>query len=206
MSRKFRKGYFVDGEFIVAGSEADQKLRSELEDAGSPSRTKLKNASEKLQKLGEQLLALPEDWLLKLSLPEALNDAIFDAKRISKLGARRRQTKLVGKLMRRLEPEALEAVSTALRVANVQSGADARLLHRAEKWRDALIADDKMLEQWVQEFPRTDAQQLRSLIRQERKEAKQADPGEARRHGGTYRQILIVLRSQLSFSADDPPD
>ncbi len=204
MSRKFRKGYYVKGEFVMAGSNTDQQVRSELQDINVPSRTELKNASEKLQKIGEELLALREDRFTKMCLPEELEEAIFEAKRMTKLGAKRRQTKLIGKLMRRLDPEALEAVSAALRVEHGQSAKVAGLLHRAEEWRDALIADDEMLEQWIEEFPGADAQQLRSLIRQARKDARETKPGGAQRHGRAYRQIFTVLRLQICSSADTP--
>jgi ribosome-associated protein len=204
MSRKLRKGYYVNGEFVLAASTADRQIRSELQEITAPSRTELKNASEKLQKVGEQLVALPEPLITALPLPEALKEAIFEAKRITKLGARRRQTKLIGKLIRRLEPEAQEAALAALRVEQEQTAKHAEPLHQAEKWRDALIADDAMLEQWIAKFPRTDAQQLRSLIRQARKDARETKPGEAQRHGRIYRQIFKVLYSQICSSADAP--
>ena len=202
MSRKFRKGYYVKGEFVIAGSNADQKIRSELHDTIVPSRTELKNASGKLQKIGEDLLALREDRITELSLPEELEEAIFEAQRMTKVGAKRRQIKLIGKLMRRLETEALETVGAVLLLEQEQSAKDAELLNRAEKWRDALIADDEMLEQWIEEFPDTDAQQLRSLIRQARKDARETKPGDARRHGRAYRQMFILLRLQIHSSAD----
>ena len=202
MSRKFRKGYYVKGEFVIAGSNADQKIRSELHDTIVPSRTELKNASGKLQKIGEELLALREDRITELSLPEELEEAIFEAQRMTKVGAKRRQIKLIGKLMRRLETEALETVGAVLLLEQGQSAKDAELLNRAEKWRDALIADDEMLEQWIEEFPDTDAQQLRSLIRQARKDARETKPGDARRHGRAYRQMFILLRLQIHSLAD----
>lgn len=204
MSRKSRKGYYVNGEFVIAGSDADQQAHSELEDPSVPSRTALKNASEEIQKLGEELLELREDRLTKLSLPEGLEEAVFDARRMTKFGARRRQTKLIGKLMRRLDPEVLEAVGAALRAEQGQTAKDAAFLNRAEQWRDALLADDEVMERWIAEFPGTDAQQLRSLVRQARKDVKEAKPREAERHGRSYRQIFKVLLSQIQSSADTP--
>ncbi len=195
MSRKPHKGYYVNGEFVLAA-------HSELQERGAPSRTELKNASEKLQKIGQQLLMLPEHLITELHLPEALEEAIFDAKRMTKVGARRRQTKLVGKMLRRLEPEALEAVLGALRVEHGQTAKKAKLLHQAEQWRDALIADDGMLEQWIAKFPGTDAQQLRSLIRQARKDAPETEPGRAKRHGRIYRQLFKTLHLQICSSAE----
>ena len=200
MSRKSHKGYYIKGEFVAAGSDADQRIRNELQDTNALSRTALKKASERLQEVGEELLAAREDLLAELPLPEELKDAIFDARELTSFGAKRRQTKFIGKLMRRLDAEALEAVRAALRVEYGQAAKDAQILQRAEKWRDSLICDDERLGQWIEEFPGSDVQQLRALIRQARKDAQRAKPGAAQRQGRAYRQIYSLVRSRLSSS------
>jgi len=204
MPRKSRKGYYVDGEFVAAGSELDQQFRTEQKGTEAPSRTELKNASEELQKLGEDLLTLREDLFAGLALPEKLVDAILLAKRITNFEGKRRQKQFIGKLMHRLDPGAVEAVAAALRLQHSQSARDTLMLHRAEKWRDALIADDEKLGQWIQEFPGTDGQQLRALIRQARKDARAVKPEDTRRQGRAYRQIFTLVRTQLSSSGDIP--
>lgn len=208
MARKSRKGYYVDGAFIAEGSDADQQFRNELKGTAEPSRTERKQASEKLQELGEDLLTLRADLFDGLPLPEKLRDAILEAKRITNFEGMRRQKQFIGKLMHRLDDDALEAVATALRVQRSQSAQDTQRLHRAEKWRDALIADDAQLGPWLEEFPGTDAQQLRALIRQARKEASKeagdAKPGQSLRQGRAYRQIFALVREQLSSSAGTP--
>jgi ribosome-associated protein len=205
MSRKSRKGYYVEGEFVAAGSTLDQQFRTEQKGTDAPSRTELKNVSEKLQKLGEDLLTLREDLFAGLPLPETLQDAIVLAKRITNFEGKRRQKQFIGKLMHRLDPDALEAVAAALRLQHSQSTQDTLALHRAEKWRDALIADDGKLGQWLQEFPGTDAQQLRTLIRQARKDAREVKPDDHQRRGRAYRQIFTLVRAQFSSSGDTPP-
>jgi ribosome-associated protein len=201
MSRKSHKGYYIKGEFVAAGSDADQRIRNEHQDTNALSRTALKKASERLQEVGEELLAAREDLLAELPLPEELKDAIFDARELTSFGAKRRQMKFIGKLMRRLDAEALEAVRAALRVEYGQAAKDAQILQRAEKWRDSLICDDERLGQWIEEFPGSDVQQLRALIRQARKDAQRAKPGAAQRQGRAYRQIFSLVRSRLSSSA-----
>jgi ribosome-associated protein len=202
MPRKSRKGYYVDGEFVAAGSDADRQFRSELKDSDGPSRTQLKNASEKLQELGAQLLTLRASLFDGLPLPSRLRETILEAKRMTSFGAKRRQLQLIGKLMRGLEPEALESVQAALRLAHGQSAQAARILHRAEQWRDSLIVDDERLKAWIEAFPGTDAQHLRALIRRARKDAREAKPGEAQRQGRAYRQIFALVRLKLSSSPD----
>ena len=48
------------------------------------------------------------------------------------------------------------------------------------------------------QYPETDAQQLRSLVRQARKDAVPEKPGLAPRHGRAYREIFQLLREQLN--------
>ncbi|MEO7386655.1 MAG: ribosome biogenesis factor YjgA [Gammaproteobacteria bacterium] len=206
MSRKSRKGYYVEGEFIPAGSDADSQFRTELKGTAEPSRTELKAASEKLQDLGEELLTLRADLFAGLPLPEKLRDAIVEAKRITNFEGKRRQKQFIGKLMHRLDGESLEAVAAALRVQHSQSARDTLLLHKAEAWRDSLIADDGRLGEWLGEFPDSDAQQFRALIRQARKDARDVPAGGApdQRRGRAYRQIFTLVRARLSSSADSP--
>jgi ribosome-associated protein len=77
-------------------------------------------------------------------------------------------------------------------------------LHQAEVWRDRLIADDDAVGQWITLSPDTDSQQLRSLVRQARKDAKPEKPGEALRHGRSYRDIFQMVREQLMQMHDAP--
>ena len=114
MSKRLRKGYYVKGEFVASGSAADQQFRAELHDASAPSRTARKKASESLQHLGEELVAARKALLAGLSLPDDLKEAISEARNITNFGARRRQLQLVGKLMRRLEDDAVDAIRAAL--------------------------------------------------------------------------------------------
>jgi ribosome-associated protein len=206
MARNSRKGYYIDGKFVVAGSDADKQIRSEEQDSLAPSRTELKHASERLQKLGEELLELRADRLATLSLPEKLHDAILDAKRFTSFGAKRRQKQFIGRLMRQLDPDTLDAVRAALHSEHGRSATDAHALHRAEQWREELIADDEQMVRWIEEFPGTDAQHLRALIRQARKDAADAAAGEGRRHGRAFRQIFTLVREQLGSAANADPE
>jgi ribosome-associated protein len=203
MSKRSRKGYYVKGEFVVAGSDADHAIRSELHDANAPSRTAQKKASERLQEIGEQLLAARKDLLAELPLPEVLKDAIDDGREMTSFGARRRQTQYIGKLMRRLDVAALDAVGAALRVEHGRVATDAQMLHQAEHWRDALIADDEQLGHWIEQFPGGDIQALRALIRQARKDAERAKPGAGQRQGRAYRQIFALVRSRMLAEPGD---
>ena len=197
MSRKLKKGYFVRGEFVAEGSERDLELKAELKGTDDQSRTDLKRESTELQKLGADLLELRADLLARLDLSEKFKDAIADAKRITNFEGKRRQMQFIGKLMRKLEPEVLEAVKKTLSEEATGSAADNLVLHQAEIWRDRLIADDDAAAQWIGQNPGCDNQQLRALIRQARKDATPSKPGALPRHGRAYREIFQLVREQL---------
>lgn len=200
MSRKFKKGYFVRGEFVAEGSERDLELKRELKGTDDQSRTDLKRESTELQKLGEDLLTLRADLMARLALTEKLKDAVVEAKRITNFEGKRRQMQFIGKQMRLVDPAVLETVRAALTEQHSGSAHENLVLHLAETWRDRLIANEDAFGEWIAKFPDTDSQQMRALIRQARKDAKPEKPGEAVRHGRAYRDIFQLVREQLSGS------
>jgi ribosome-associated protein len=215
MSRKFKKGYFVQGQFVAEGSELDLELKRELKGGDEPSRTDLKKESDELQKLGESLLDLrPDQSLLdlrpdlmaKADLPEKLVDAVADAKRITNFEGKRRQMQFIGKLMRKLDDDVIESVKAALLEQNQGSAQETLQLHLAEQWRDRLISDDDACGEWLKNFPDTDSQQLRALIRQARKDAPaisaaSVSQGLAPRQSRAYREIFQLVRAEMSSAS-----
>ena len=214
MSRKPKKGYFVRGQFVAEGSELDIQLKAELKGTPDASRTDMKRESDELQDLGKELLGLRADLFNNVGLPDKLVDAINEAKRITNFEGKRRQMQFVGKLMRKLEPQLVDAARQALEVQRTGSASDKLALHLAEQWRDRLIADDDALPQWMDEHPGTDTQQLRALIRQARKDAQpagkeanvQASQGLAPRKGRAYRELFQLVREHLGGGAGDADD
>jgi ribosome-associated protein len=200
MSRKPKKGYFVRGQFVAEGSELDLQLQAERS-GSEPSRTELKKESAELQKLGEALLDLHPERFERLALPEGLRDALAELRRITNFEGRRRQLQYVGKLMRALDEETRQSIRDALDEQQSGSAQETLALHAAEKWRDDLIGDDDALKLWLTHHPATDAQQLRALVRQARKDAQpSADDiakGQAPRRGRAYRELFQLIREQL---------
>jgi len=185
------KGYWSHGRFVKPEEIA-------LEEVGPPSKTQLKAEADEKQALGEALLTLRADLMARLDLPEKLLDAIAQARKITNFEGKRRQMQFIGKLMRPLDPEPIRAA------IDEQKNGSAQLtlaLHLAEQWRDKLIASDDALGDWLSEHPETDAQQLRALVRQARKDAKPEKPGEAPRHGKSYREIFQLVRQTLAPEA-----
>lgn len=207
MPRKPKKGYFVSGQFVAEGSDLDIELKRELKGSDSPSRTERKHESTELQKLGEDLLTLRSDLMTRLALPDKLQDAIQEARRITNFEGKRRQMQFIGKLMRQLEPELLDQVRSTLSEQHRGSASETLALHQVEQWRERLIADDGALSDWVGQFPESDSQQLRSLIRQARRDAKTGLAGEAPRQGKAFRELFQLVRAQLNDPKDNPePD
>ena len=79
------------------------------------SRTQKKKEDQVLQRLGEQLVALQPGQVETLGLTEDLVAAIEFARRIKSHGARRRQIKHIGAILRQLDPQQMETVLTCAR-------------------------------------------------------------------------------------------
>jgi ribosome-associated protein len=82
------------------------------------SRTQNKNEDRALQRLGEQLVALSSSQLESMELPDELLTAIEFARKIRKHGARRRQVRYIGALMRHIDPRRIEAALDQIRSEN----------------------------------------------------------------------------------------
>jgi ribosome-associated protein len=153
-----------------------------------PSKTRLKKESHELQALGAELAELPDDRLTALPIDESLIEAVREYRRTRSHEGRRRQLQYIGKLMRHSDPEPLREAVAALKVPRAE---ETLALHRAEHWRNELIADDDALTRWVSEHPDADVQKLRSLVRAARKEG-QLPPEQ--RHGRPYRELFQFIR------------
>lgn len=154
----------------------DDRLQDEESDDfyEGPSKSQKKREAEALQKLGGELAKLAPDAFDRVTgLPEDIRDAILEYRRLKSFGALRRQMQLIGKLMRRLD---YDAVREAIDRATGASRAAAAAHQRAEKLRDALLTDNDKLTEYVASHPEVDVQQLRTLIRLARKEKEAAKP------------------------------
>ncbi len=165
-------------------------------DEYGPSRSQLKRESDALQKLGEDLLTLPDSRLNALEMPETLRIALRDAKKITAHGAKRRQLQYIGKLMRGVEAEPLHEAVAAFRLGHAQ---DQLRLHKLEHVRTQLIDSDEALQTYIAQHPGVDVQQLRSLVRSARKDAA-ANP-EAR-SGRGFRELFQFLKEQPEPEGD----
>lgn len=153
------------------------------------SKTSRKKASLAAQDMGAELVSLSVDVLKRLDLPEDLLGAVLDAKRFTQHGAHRRQLQFIGKLMRDLDTDPIAEQLARLRG---ESNAAKAEFHALERWRTRLLEDDQALSQWLQQHPGGDAQQLRQLIRNARREQAEGKPPKS------SRQLFRLLRERAS--------
>jgi ribosome-associated protein len=165
------------------------------EDAERPSKSQRKRDMHALQALGAQLLELNAAQLERIDLPEGLREALAFARTITSHEARRRQLQYIGKLMRNVEGEAIRA---AFERATGDSRAATALMHRCERLRERLLADDDALTEFVAAHPRADVQRLRATIRAARRELA---AGHAPRHARELYRALHALLEQESHDA-----
>jgi len=192
MSRRAAPHRGLDVHYGDADAAAEATDASPFVDALRPSKTRLKQQSHDLQTLGEALAALSDQRLNRIDMPEALRDALHQARRTKSHEGRRRQMQYVGKLMRSADEGVLrEAVAEA----TIGTARSTLALHEAERWRAELIADDAALDRWLHGHPGTDTQHFRSLVRAARRDAAGLVP-EARQPK-SYRELFQYLRPRL---------
>lgn len=154
-----------------------------------PSKTQRKREMQRLQALGEALIDLPDSELVAIPVPDALLQAIRDARKMHKRGALHRQKQYIGRLMRELDAEPIDAWMA-------QRDERARLavarFHAAERWRDRLIAEgDDALTELLEQRPGADRQHLRRLMREAAHERDSEQPPRAARELFRYLDTLL---------------
>lgn len=134
----------------------------EIEEFRGPSKSARKREATAAQDLGTRLIALKEVDLAELDLPERLFDAIVLAKRITSRGGLARQRQYIGKLMRDLDVEQIEARLAAESRDHV---VDAEKHKRIEAWRLRLLTEGPTaLDDLVKWRPEADRKSLQALI------------------------------------------
>ncbi|MDR5834522.1 ribosome biogenesis factor YjgA [Caballeronia sp. LZ034LL] len=162
-----------------------------------PSKSQLKRDMHALQELGAALIALPKDALKRMPMPEALGDAVREARRITDHEGKRRQLQYVGKLMRSLHDDETAALRTALDTFRGVNKSETARLHWIERTREQLLADDAALTEFIRNHPGVDPQEGRTLIRNARKEREQQKPPRY------YRELFQWIKTAAGVADDD---
>lgn len=132
------------------------------------SKSQVKREMLALQELGEKLVELPLDRVMKLNILPELKEAVVELKKMTAKEAKRRQIQYIGALMRNADPEPIKEA-----IADVEAGSyqSAKIFKKAESWRDRLCAGDDALEaEIIASFPEMDVPQFRQLVRNAKKE------------------------------------
>ena len=147
----------------------DDDIENQDENAYSgPSKSQRKRDAEAMQKLGEDLILLKNSDLAQFDLSETLLKAIRDARTITSHGGLKRQHQYIGKLMRSIDAETISKKMDALRHKHELNSSHFKKL---EHWRDRILAEgNKAIDEFMEEYPQADRQQLRQLQRNSLKE------------------------------------
>ncbi|PXX46567.1 ribosome biogenesis factor YjgA [Undibacterium pigrum] len=169
-----------------------------------PSKSQLKREMTALQKLGQELVEQPRERVKRVPMPEDVRDAILECQQIKDHEGRRRQMQYVGKKMRTLDEEEIALIQKTIDSWKGASKAETAAMHALERRRDKLLADDNALTELMAEHPQLDVQQLRTMIRNARKEQAENKPPKA------YREIFQILKdlqkSKAAANADEADD
>ncbi len=172
-----------------------------------PSKSQLKRDMTALQKLGQELIDQARDRVKRVPMPEDVRDAILECQKIKDHEGRRRQLQFVGKKMRTLDEAEVALIQKTIDSWKGASKSDTAAMHAMERRRDKLLANDSALTELMEEHPQLDVQQLRTMIRNARKEQAENKPPKA------YREIFQLLkelakakRVAAAGDADDADD
>ncbi|AHY11600.1 MULTISPECIES: ribosome biogenesis factor YjgA [Citrobacter] len=149
------------------------------------SKSEIKRDAEELKRLGVELVELGKNALDKIPLDADLRAAIELAQRI-KMEGRRRQLQLIGKMLRQRD---VDPIRQALDKLKNRHNQQVVVFHKLEQLRDRMVdGSDEAIEEVMNLWPDADRQQLRSLVRNARKEKAGNKPPKS------ARQIFQYLR------------
>ena len=135
-----------------------------------PNKSQAKRDSHHLVNLGESLLKLKADEIHSLDLPEELELAVTTALKIKSRSGLKRQRLYIGKLLRSIDSEHVEAQLNKIQHRHDTNTAQFK---RLEMWRDKLIENDKdILNDVIASYPELDRQHINQLIRAAQQEKK----------------------------------
>lgn len=161
-----------------------------------PSKTQRKKMMHSLQLLGTELVDLADEELAAMGLPENLYDAIVAARHITSFEARRRQLQYIGKLMRRIDAG---PIRETLELRRMSAQRQAAFHRRVERWRERLLVEETAFAEFMSAYPHADAQRVRVLIRNVRRER------EANQPPRSYRALFQLLRGIIEESGEPGP-
>ena len=152
------------------------------------SKSQRKRDADELLDLAKNLFSMQESRLKKLPLEQELRDEVNFGRSIRAHGAKKRQLMTVGKMLRKRDNH--ELIEAVYNFDKKNRQINARF-HHIESWRDRLIeGNDQDLSSLLEQSPRANAQTLRQLIRNAKKELKlEKTPASSRKLFKLLREI-----------------
>jgi len=143
-------------------TEMSEHHDTSVEESSRPNKSALKRAHQALQKLVAELVEMSPAQLEKLPIDEDLRLGVIEAGNMRK-SALKRQIRYLSGLLAKRDPltlqQALADLQGSSREATVR-------MHRAERWRERLLAEgDGAVGALASDYPRLDYQQVRLLVR-----------------------------------------
>ena len=164
-----------------------------------PNKSQIKRDISVISDLCEEITQLSPSQIERLGLPENILGAILEATKMPVKGARKRQLKFITGAMRKLD---VAPIQEQLDKIKAKSAHAARELHQLERWRERLLADDdkQALTEFLAQHPQVDAQHMRQLIRNAKKEIASAKPPKSSRL--LFRYLRELLESEAESTED----
>ena len=176
--------------------DQDQNFDEHLYDENGElikSKSQVKREMTALQDLGKKLIDLKDSQLKKMPISDELFVAIKESKNITQREAVRRHLQFIGKLMRDQDSEAIQY---ALDEFDSSSQRFAQTVHELEVWRTRLIEDTRnTVTEYVEEYPKTNVQLLRQLVRNSVKDQKN------NKNTGASKKLFQFLRDNAKNHA-----
>lgn len=160
-----------------------------MSDENLISKTRRKRQAHDLQDLGKALTRLRADQLARIEMPDDLREAVTDCRAMTKHEAIRRQLQYIGRIMRDMDCAPIAAQLGAL---HAPSHLQTALFHRAERWREDLLADPSAVARFTMEFPEADPRRLRDLAEAAIEERRAERP--PRRYRELFQAINAILQ------------
>lgn len=178
-------------------SDPPKRRQDPADEYETPSKSARKRAAHAAQELGEELIRMRDSDLGALNLPESLVEAVRDARRISSRGGGARQRQYIGKLMRDVD---LEPIQAFLAARSKTDAREAERFKRVETWRERLITEgEPALEELERWRPGLDREEwLRRLNAAQEERARTGATGTA------GRELFRALRALFEGRPSEP--
>ena len=154
-----------------------------------PSKSEIKRQMLARQDLAKTLSELSSDQIKSLPVEERLKEKLLETEKIRTFGAIKRHKLFLGKLLRALDEAEITAIEARLEAIKGVNKVEIAKFHHLERLREDLLNNDSRLTQLIQDHPGLDLQNLRTLIRNARKEKAENKPPKA------FRELFQILKA-----------